>query len=203
MSRGDTQGQSDEKSKTESDLRRFWSKVGVQSSAEGGCWLWLASGGFFSSVAGRLVSPRRYAWARIRGEEVPADTILRATCKVKACVNPGHMKLLWKGKRSDTHCSRGHKIEEANGYWAKDGTWTCRVCKRDHHRVYRKDPEFRARQAAYSRDYARRNRASIEAKKERARRRYAEDPVYRARALENARQRRERLKAEKQESAHG
>ncbi len=76
-------------------------------------------------------------------------------CGRRACVNPGHMQKGAKPLRrpGSRTCARGHAMNTDNGSWAKDGTWVCRPCKRDHSRRYRQDPQFRADQAAASARY--------------------------------------------------
>ncbi|MCA4132025.1 hypothetical protein [Arthrobacter sp. M4] len=189
---------------TATDAERFWEKVDKEAGRlDGtGCWVWTASGRFGLSNGRSSVTPRRYAWEALQQElglgSLTQDEILRMACGRSACVNPGHMQKGAKPLRrpGSRTCARGHTMDADNGYWAKDGTWVCRPCKRDHSRRYRQDPQFRADQAAASARYIAADPQRAERKKQRQRQRYRDDPDYRARIRAAARERRARKKAE-------
>lgn len=180
--------------KANTEERRFFAKVKKARRADG-CWTWTATGTFASRQFGRLVRPRRWMWAYTHDGQLPGpDQIVRVNCGNFACVRPEHLYLFWKGRRSDTHCSRDHLITQDNGYWLEDGTWLCRPCKRDLARKYRTDPQFRAKQVEQSRTYMAAHPEKYEAKKDRQRQRYATDPAYREMIRQAAKRRREKLR---------
>ncbi|MDO4254311.1 MAG: hypothetical protein Q4C81_04075 [Kocuria sp.] len=193
--------------RTRSDAERFWEKVDKSAGAQdgSGCWIWRASSRFGLSHGRSSVTPRRFAWEAMQEElglePLTPDLILRMACGRNDCVNPAHMETASKPLRrpGSTACARGHEMNDENGYWAKDGTWVCRPCKRDHFRRYRQDPEFRAMQAAASARYVAADPQRAERKKQRQRQRYRDDPEYRERVREAARQRREQKRAEEAE----
>ncbi|WP_247040234.1 hypothetical protein [Arthrobacter rhizosphaerae] len=186
------------------DAERFWAKVDKEAGAQDGtgCWLWSASGRFGLAHGRSSVTPRRFSWAALQEdlglEPLTQDQILRMSCSRSDCVNPEHMEMASKPLRrpGSTSCARGHAMNEENGYWAKDGTWVCRPCKRDHFRRYRQDPGFLAKQSAASARYIAADPQRAEHKRQRQLQRYRDDPEYRTRIKAAARARRERLKAE-------
>lgn len=176
------------------DYERFLARI--QHAPDGsGCWLWTKAMSFWSSRDRTLMTPRRWILEYMHGEPVPADHIVRARCGNKRCVMPDHLYLVWKGTRDATHCSRGHVLDEVNGYWTSSGSWVCRPCKRDYMRTARQNEEFRRRQREHSATYQRRHPERYREKLARNRRRYAEDLEYRQRQLDNTRRRRSRDKA--------
>lgn len=186
------------------DAERFWAKVDKEAAAQDGtgCWIWTESGRFGLSHGRSSVTPRRFAWEALQEdldlELLTQDLILRMSCGRGDCVNPEHMEMVSKPLRrpGSTSCARGHTMDEENGYWAKDGTWVCRPCKRDHFRRYRQDPEFRAKQSAASARYIAADPQRAEHKRQRQLQRYRDDPEYRARIKAAAHARRARMKAE-------
>lgn len=187
--------------KANTEEQRFFAKVKKSRRADG-CWTWTATGTFASRKFGRLVRPRRWMWAHVHDGQLPdSDRIVRVRCGNSDCVRPEHLYLFWKGRRSDTHCSRGHSISDDNGYWLTDGTWLCRPCKRDLARKYREDPEFRAKQVEQSRTYMAEHPEKYEAKKIRQRERYAMDPAYRAKIREASKRRREKRRESQAQTA--
>lgn len=137
------------------EAHRFWAKVVCSAPQQGHdpasiCWLWSGSN-TFALHDGSKISPRRWAWSacaeEIGVEDLSADVILRVQCGTENCVRPSHMRIVWKPHRDLTNatCGRGHVMDEATGYWAKDRSWVCRVCKRDHLRRMRRARARRAR----------------------------------------------------------
>lgn len=153
---------------------RFWKKVSV---VPGGCWLWTASlypngyGCFhLSSRPRRSALAHRWCYEQVMGP-VPAGLDLDHVCRVRRCVNPGHLEpvtrsenllrspLMGQAARDRTHCKRGHELAGDNLYIHK-GHRHCLACKAAAKRSARAaaDPEELARRRAADAEYARRSR---------------------------------------------
>ena len=125
---------------------RFWSKVdknGPTPEARpdlGPCWVWTASlsKGYGQFRVGKsLKMAHLWAWADLRGP-IPDGLDLDHLCRVRRCVNPGHLEPVTRGEnlargihhyRVRTHCKHGHEFTEANTYWWR-GSRLCRECRR-------------------------------------------------------------------------
>lgn len=111
-----------------------------------GCWLWLGAidssgyGNFTSmSPTKHQVGAHRFSWILANGA-VPAGLVVDHMCRVRACVNPAHMRLLTPRDNTlcgvgatarhaaKTHCKRGHPFTEANTYRWRTGR-ICRTCQ--------------------------------------------------------------------------
>lgn len=125
-----------------------------------GCWLW--TGAIYAGtrgygrikMRGRVSSAHRVAWLLYRGP-IPDGMVLDHTCRVRACVNPDHLRVVTpkinsiensRGvgaiNRAKTQCHRGHPFDIANTRIAvvsrlTDGTpkmgRQCRQCSRESH----------------------------------------------------------------------
>jgi hypothetical protein len=96
-------------------------------------------------IKGKTVSAHRVAYTLWYGP-IPPHTTVDHLCRIRSCVNPGHLRLATNrenliagngcsGKNhKKTHCLRGHPFNErnTNWNWSKWGTWTrdCRACRR-------------------------------------------------------------------------
>lgn len=190
------------------DVQRFWARVEGRGCADG-CWIWPTTGRVKLAEPGRSLAPRRMAWLLLEDElglqRIDGDWVLRTRCGQERCVNPEHMEPVHKPRRDPdaTTCARGHAMREDNGYFALDGTWVCRPCKREHMRRYREDPGFRASQAAATRRYMARHPEQAERKRARNRRRYRDDPEHRARMRAHGRERAARARAARTQREEG
>jgi hypothetical protein len=72
---------------------RFWDNVRVMRDS--GCWEWVGSTtngyGTFNRTSKNSNYTHRLAYQALRGE-IPDDTVLRHTCRNRACCNPRHLE---------------------------------------------------------------------------------------------------------------
>ena len=99
-----------------------------------GCWLW----------AGRLdkdgYGKHRSVYQAFKGE-IPEAMTLDHKCRVRACVNPDHLKPMSLKKNilrgtgiaavnaRKRKCNRGHAFSRGNTIRNKNGSRECRACK--------------------------------------------------------------------------
>jgi hypothetical protein len=134
-----------------SAIERFWANVDVDTLD--GCWPWKASldsGGYGQFYAeGKHVLPHRFAYELIVGP-IPKGAQLDHLCRVRHCVNPGHLEPVSPGENNrrgygisavnlrKTHCKRGHPFDFENTYLIpNEGGRSCRICRHDAVRQYR------------------------------------------------------------------
>jgi len=108
------------------------------------------------NLGGRKIMAHRAAlmW---RGIEVPPKMEVDHLCRNRACCNPDHLEVVThrenmrRGNGMDrvhaakTHCFRGHEFDAANTYVAKNGSRTCRICRRMKDRIRDASPERKSR----------------------------------------------------------
>lgn len=113
---------------TESDIRRFWSKVDKTPT----CWLWTAAvqnkgyGRFFLYPKNRLAH-RVSLW--LHGIETPKGMFVDHMCKVPRCCRPEHLRVVTKKTNAlennlspfarnaaATACPQGHPYTGPNVY---------------------------------------------------------------------------------------
>lgn len=125
---------------------RFWCKV--EKSATG-CWNWTGSArngyGCINTPSGTEYAHRlSYIW---HSGEIPDALVVRHRCDNRLCVRPDHLELGSKADNSrdmvergrsprnpralNTHCLRGHLLDEANTYWWNRAR-QCKACKAAH-----------------------------------------------------------------------
>ena len=115
---------------------RFWAKVNKTDT----CWLWKASVSGYGygqfKVAGKMLKAHRYSYALKYGE-IKNNLTVDHLCRNILCVNPEHMELVTSSENTKraravrplkTHCVKGHKFDEANTYYYKNGHRGCRTC---------------------------------------------------------------------------
>lgn len=141
----------------------FWAKVNKngpvpQNRPElGPCWLWTGSRdnhGYgqlqVRSIAPYPIKAYRFAWEMTRGPilsgvEAGDRYELDHLCRVRACVNPGHLELVThrvnmvRGfgphgiNARKTHCIHGHEFTPENTYIRPStGHRYCRTCARNY-----------------------------------------------------------------------
>lgn len=131
----------------ETPEQRFWSKV----DKSGACWLWTgaldADGYGRWDVAYKHWRAHRYAWVLEHGEVTPG-LVLDHICRVRACVNPAHLREVTDGENvragigptainaRKTRCIRNHEFDGAG----KNGNRTCSRC----HEIKRQERRARA-----------------------------------------------------------
>lgn len=129
-------------------LERLMDKV-VWNGDEDECWTWEASVGSHGygqiAVEGRPVLAHRLAYELFVGP-IPAGLDLDHLCRVRPCVNPGHLEpvtrsenlrrgdgpqILRNRQLSKTHCPQGHPYSGDNLYIApRTGYRQCRTCRK-------------------------------------------------------------------------
>ena len=129
---------------------RFWS----YADRSGDCWVWTggldASGyGQFTPKRGQHVRSHRYAYEMEVGA-IPEGMVLDHTCRIRACVNPGHLEVVTNRENvlrgtgvtainaRKTHCPAGHEYTPENTYVRPAGGRQCRACAVVRHRRQRR-----------------------------------------------------------------
>lgn len=135
--------QRERKSKPLAD--RFHAKYDID---ENGCWIWnskLRADGYgviWGGVEeGREVRAHRLSYELHHGP-IPEGLTVDHVCRVRACVNPDHLRLLERGENvlagigpaavnaRKTICKRGHALTEDNVYITRAGYRNCKTCRR-------------------------------------------------------------------------
>lgn len=128
---------------------RFWGKVHVDGELPGACMVWTSAldwGGYpmyWVDERRRGARAHRLAYKAVIGA-IPAGLTLDHLCRVRNCVNPGHLDPCTAGenaarspfapynvKARQTHCLRGHAFDEGNTRRVRGGrSRSCRACER-------------------------------------------------------------------------
>jgi len=128
---------------TEKDIARFWSKV--EKGPE--CWTWrgnlLREYGQFSFRA-RKFRAHRVSMFLAHGP-LPERMVVDHICRVKACVNPAHLRLVSMAQNSmentssfiaalgdRTHCANGHEFTGRNLTSDRNKNKPYRRCRQCH-----------------------------------------------------------------------
>lgn len=125
--------------------RAFWERiercgpVSEYAPHLGPCWLWT---GRLHEGYGIRSGKRAHVIAyQLLVGPVPEDQVLDHLCRVRHCVNPGHLEPVTRRENAlrgtgisainarKTHCLRGHPLSGDNLYVnPKKGTRSCRIC---------------------------------------------------------------------------
>lgn len=113
-----------------------------------GCWLWrgwMNSDGYGRyKFSDRGVMAHRLVYV-LSGGEIPDGKVIDHLCRVRCCVNPGHLEVVTNrtnvlrgegvtaAHARKTHCPKGHALSEENTiYQIQPGRFTsrrCRICQ--------------------------------------------------------------------------
>lgn len=138
--------------KSKSLVERFHAKYEID---ENGCWIWQSKtrpdgyGVIWAGIEeGREVRAHRLSY-EIHHGPIPEGLTVDHVCRVRACVNPEHLRLLTRednvmvgiGPAAEnarkTICKRGHLLTDDNVYVTRSGYRNCRECHRLYERVRR------------------------------------------------------------------
>ena len=139
--------------------------------AENGCWLY--TGSCSPAGYGRIYDNgrdhvHRVTFRHFRGS-IPEGLQIDHLCRVRHCANPWHMEPVTPAENvlrgegitakqaRQTHCKRGHSLEDAYVY---RGMRHCRICKKDRKEAWLADAANRERERERHRNYRARMRAS-------------------------------------------
>ena len=152
---------------TESE--RFWKKVRKTKT----CWLWTAvksEGGYGqfhvkgSGKTRKRSQAHRFAYEEVNGR-IPDGLSLDHRCRVRACVNPGHLRpmpirdntLLGDGPSARNNrkrfCSHGHPLSGENLILRKEGGRKCKACAKRLNNGWRHKPGIRKHLTSYLRKW--------------------------------------------------
>lgn len=130
-------------------LNRVWEGVAIRGADE--CWLWQraqdrkgygkmtwvvlpGTNGNQPRQANTLA--HRLVWMAVNGP-IPEGFQVDHLCRVRACCNPLHLRLLTRSEnasdnsyRRQTHCKRGHEFTPENTRLRRGGQRACRTCER-------------------------------------------------------------------------
>jgi HNH endonuclease len=108
----------------------------ISVSAESGCWLWTGTKDRDGYGKARGKRAHRVLYETVVGP-IPAGLHIDHLCRVRHCVNRGHMEPVSQRENQrgglsgvlKTHCPAGHAYDEANTYLYR-GARFCRACNR-------------------------------------------------------------------------
>ena len=132
------------------DINTILGKVRENSD---GCRVWtgrLDTGGYGIE---RRLRAHRVSYELIVGP-IPAGLCIDHLCRNRACVNPSHLEPVTirencrRGTVLITECRKGHKYDEKNTLYRKNGHRICRTCSAELCRKYQEKNHEKERQRA-------------------------------------------------------
>lgn len=109
------------------------------------CWIWngyINNRGYGSIfISGRTTLAHR-AWYEENVGKIPAGLQLDHLCRNRRCVNPGHLEVVSSRENTlrgvgpsainsrKTHCNSGHLLHGSNLITKRDGSRSCRACRK-------------------------------------------------------------------------
>ena len=119
--------------------------------SDGQCWRWTGStsnGYGYVFNLGRLHPAHRVSYLVFSGH-FDQDLQIDHLCRVRCCVNPSHLEAVTQKENirrspasiansSKTHCLKGHPYSGENLVTPKSGQRSCRICKNEYSKAYRK-----------------------------------------------------------------
>ena len=138
---------------SKSDGERFEEKISRTEE----CWNWAATqngrGYGFFSINGRYVQAHRYAYELYVGP-IPDGLTIDHLCRNTICVNPSHLEPVTQGENTRrgmiatgrgiavTACPQGHQYTPENTYIEPKGSRSCRECRRERTREWRRKHRY-------------------------------------------------------------
>jgi len=132
---------------SESEQKRFWSKVDKTD----GCWFWkaatLQNGYGVFNLRGTIAYAHRIAYLAAKGT-ISETLVVDHICRTRNCVNPNHMREITRGEnvsigrnalREKTHCVNGHPFSGHNMCRVGRRQYrACRICHQRRNEEYRR-----------------------------------------------------------------
>jgi len=133
---------------------RFWKYVNKTDW----CWNWTGTQngrgyGFFAPEKSGNVQVHRYAYEKLRGP-IPDGLTIDHLCRNTICVNPSHLEPVTQGENTRrgmiatgrgiavTACPQGHQYTPENTYIEPKGSRSCRECRRERTREWRRKHRY-------------------------------------------------------------
>lgn len=121
---------------------RFFAKV---VAGPGGCWIWAGHvnhkgyGIFYNG--GRRIRAHQFSLGLV-GVTVPAGMVPDHLCRVRRCVNWGHLEVVTPGENSRRSPIMGRPVSDCKTCGGpKPAYGVCRPCRNNYQRAYRAEKE--------------------------------------------------------------
>jgi hypothetical protein len=124
---------------------RILQQVVALDDEQGGCWMWLGAlnskGYGRTKIAGRWIAAHRVSYEAFVGP-IPAGLQMDHLCRVRACVNPGHLEPVTARENTirqrDNRCYRGHEFTPENTI-LEPKQRRCKTCDAIRRKAYRRE----------------------------------------------------------------